>query len=118
VVWLGAVLEGSGSMPWPYFCGVGRSKSLKGEDVYFTRGASLCRFGSQAPVVRCVPWFDRRVSEGITPPLGPVGLFSIVWVCRAACAAATLKRVGLRCVEEKFKRTTAVKQKPALKRNR
>ena len=26
--------------------------------VYFTRGASFCRFGSQAPVVRFVPWFD------------------------------------------------------------
>ena len=44
----------------------------------------LCCFIAQAPSVRCVPWFDRRVSEGTTPPLGPVGLFSIVWVCRAA----------------------------------
>ena len=44
----------------------------------------VCWFRAQAPLVRCVPWFDRRVSEGTTPPLGPVGLFSIVWVCRAA----------------------------------
>ena len=50
-------------------------------------------------LVRCIPWFGRRVSEGTTPPLGPTGLFSIVWVCRAA-AAAMLKRVGLRCVAD------------------
>ena len=28
------------------------------KDVYFTHGASLCRVGSQASVVCCVPWFD------------------------------------------------------------
>ena len=55
-------------------------------------------FGSQVPVVRCVPWLDRNVSEETTPPLGPVGLFSIVWICRAA-AAAMPKRLGLRCVD-------------------
>ena len=36
-----------------------------------------CTFSAPAP------WFDIRVSEGTTPPFGPVGLFSIVRVVPA-----------------------------------
>ena len=30
----------------------------------FALGTAVCLFRAQAPLVRCVPWFDRRVSEG------------------------------------------------------
>ena len=30
----------------------------KWNDMPFTRGTSVCKFRAQAPLVRCVPWFD------------------------------------------------------------
>lgn len=63
----------------------------KRKDVPSPLGTNVRRFRAQAPLVRGVPWFDKRVSEGTTSSLGP-GALQYRLSLSGSFAAATLKR--------------------------